>query len=125
MNVNAPLRESKQTERITFELKEMSPAEKRALWERYVDSLARVLFNIFAPCICLTLLAWLIPAIGKSYWTLHASEPGAYTSALIWLTLVAIGLIWQLYGLFAAVPFLLESIRILRNEYLICTRKPN
>jgi hypothetical protein len=81
---------------------------KRALWERYVNSLPRVLFNIFAPCLCLTLLAWLIPAIGKSYWTLHASEPGAYTSALIWLTLV-----------------LLESIRILRNEYLIRTRKPN
>src|SRR4029077_10207283 len=54
MNMNAPLRESKQTERITFELKEMSPAEKRALWERYVNSLPRVLFNIFAPCLCLT-----------------------------------------------------------------------
>ena len=62
---------------------------------------------------------------GTLYWTLHASEPGAGASALIWLTLVAIGLIWQLYGLFAAVPFVLQSIRILRNEYLIRTRKPN
>ena len=125
MNRIAPLRESKQTERITFELKEMSPAEKRALWERYVNSLPRVLFNIFAPCVCLTLLTWLIPTIGKPYWTLHASEPGAQTSALIWLALVAIGVIWQLYGLFTAVPFLLDSIRILRSEYLIRTRKPN
>jgi len=30
-----------------------------------------------------------------------------------------------LYGLFTAVPFLLDSIRILRSEYLIRTRKPN
>jgi hypothetical protein len=102
---------------ITFELKEMSSAEKRAFWKRYVNSVRRVLFNIFAPCICLTLLAWPIPAIGKSYWTLHASEPGAQTSALIWLALVAIGVIWQLYGLFTAVPFLLDSVRILRSEY--------
>lgn len=28
-------------------------------------------------------------------------------------------------GIFAAVPFLLKSIRILRNEYLFRTRKPN
>ena len=125
MNIMAPLRQSKQMERIRLELKEMSPAEKRALWERYVNSLPRVLFNIFAPCLCLTVLAWVIPAIGKSYWTLHASEPGAQTSALIWLALVAIGVIWQLYGLFTAVPFLLDSIRILRSEYLIRTRKPN
>jgi hypothetical protein len=125
MNIMAPLRQSKQRERIRLELKEVSPAEKRAFWKRYVNSVGRVLFNIFAPCICLTLLAWLIPAIGKSYWTLHASEPGAQTSALIWLALVAIGVIWQLYGLFTAVPFLLDSIRILRSEYLIRTRKPN
>ena len=100
---------------ITFELKEMSPTEKRVFWKRYVNSVRRVLFNIFAPCVCLTLLTWLIPTIGKPYWTLHASEPGAQTSALIWLALVAIGVIWQLYGLFAAVPFLFDSIRILRN----------
>ena len=110
---------------ITFELREMSPAEKRAFWKRYVNSVRRVLFNIFAPCVCLTLLTWLIPTIGKPYWTLHASEPGAQTSALIWLALVAIGVIWQLYGLFTAVPFLLDSIPILRSEYLIRTRKPN
>ena len=78
---------------ITFELKEMSPTEKRVFWKRYVNSVRRVLFNIFAPCVCLTLLAWLIPTIGKPYWTLHASEPGAQTSALIWLALVAIGAI--------------------------------
>jgi hypothetical protein len=53
---------------ITFELKEMSPAEKRAFWKRYVNSVRRVLFNIFAPCVCLTLLTWLIPTIGKPYW---------------------------------------------------------
>jgi hypothetical protein len=125
MNIMAPLRQSKQMERIRLELKEMSPAEKRALWERYVNSLPRVLFNIFAPCLCLTVLAWVIPAIGKSYWTLHASEPGSAASALIWLTLVAIGAIWQLCGLFAAIPFVRESIRILRNEHLIRRRKPN
>jgi hypothetical protein len=110
---------------IRLELKEMSPADKRALWETYVKSFPRVLFNIFAPCVCLTLLAWLIPAIGKSYWTLHASDPGAQTSALIWLALVAIGAIRQLYGLFAAIPFVRESIRILRNEHLIRRRKAN
>jgi hypothetical protein len=125
MNIMAPLRQSKQRERIRLELKEMSPAEKRALSERYVKSFQRVLFDILAPGVCLTLLAWLIPAIGKSYWTLRAGDPGANTSALIWLALVAIGVIWQLYGLFTAVPFLLDSIRILRSEYLIRTRKPN
>ena len=109
---------------MRVELKEMSPAEKEAWCKGYVNSLPRVLFNIFGPCLCLSALAWLIPAIGKSYWTLHASELGAAISALIWLTLVAIGLIWQLYGLFAAVPFILMSIRILREEYFIRTHKP-
>jgi hypothetical protein len=111
-------------ERMRVELKEMSPAQKEAWRKQYVNSLPRVLFNIFGPCLCLSVLAWLIPAIGKSYWTLHASEPGSAASALIWLTLVAIGLIWQLYGLFAAVPFILMSIRILREEYLNRPRNP-
>jgi len=122
MNRIAPLRESKQTERITFELKEMSPAEKQAFWNRYINRLPRALLNILCPCLCLSALAWLIPALGKSYWMLH--EPGSYLSVLIWLTLVVIASVWQIYGLFGAIPLVMDSIRLLREQLFTRVRRP-
>ncbi len=122
MNRIAPLRESKQTERITFELKEMSPAEKQAFWNRYINRLPRALLNILCPCLCLSALAWLIPALGKSYWMLH--ELGSYLSVLIWLTLVVIASVWQIYGLFGAIPLVMDSIRLLREQLFTRVRRP-
>ena len=67
------------------------------------------MLNIFAPCLCLSALAWLIPAIGRSFWAQHAGDASAY----IWLVLVVIGVVWQLYALVAAARSLIDFVRLM------------
>ena len=82
---------------------------------RYKQRFQRIVMNIFAPCLCLSALAWLIPAIGRSFWAQHPGDASAY----IWLVLVVIGVVWQLYALVAAVRYLIDFVR------LVCARPMN
>ena len=61
---------------------------------RYNQRFPRIVLNMLAPCLCLSALAWLIPAIGRSFSTQHPGDALAY----IWLVLVVIGAVWQLYA---------------------------
>jgi hypothetical protein len=74
-----------------------------------------IVMNIFRPCLCLSALAWLIPAIGRSFWTQHPGDASAY----IWLVLVVIGVVWQLYAPVAAARYLVDFVR------LVCARSMN
>ena len=67
-----------------------------------------IVMNIFGPCLCLSALAWLIPAIGRSFWTQHRGDALAY----IWLVLVVIGAVWQLYARVAAIRYLIDFVRL-------------
>ena len=71
--------------------------------------------NILGPFLCLSVLAWLIPPIGRSFWTQHLGDASAY----IWLVLVVIGVVWQLYALVAAVRYVIDFVR------LVCARPMN
>ena len=91
----------------------------RAERERYEIALYRykrrfpgIVLNICAPSLCLSALAWLIPPIGRSFWTQHPVDASAY----IWLVLVVIGVMWQVYALVAAVRYLIDFVR------LVCAR---
>ena len=96
----------------------MNKAER----ERYEIALSRykrrfpgIVLNICVPFLCLSALAWLIPAIGRSFWTQHPGDVLAY----IWLVLVVIGAVWQLYALVAAARYLIDFVR------LVCARPMN
>jgi len=82
---------------------------------RYKQRFPGIVLNMLAPCLCLSALAWLIPAIGRSFWTQHPGD----TSAYIWLLLVFIGVVWQLYALVAAVRYVMNFVR------LVCARPMN
>ena len=71
--------------------------------------------NIFRPRLCLSALAWLIPAIGRSFWTQHPGNASAY----ILLVLVVVGVVWQLLALVAAGRYLIDFVR------LVCARPMN
>ena len=51
--------------------------------ERYKQRFPGIVMNIFAAWLCLSALAWIIPAIGRSYWAQHPGGPAAY----VWLGL--------------------------------------
>jgi hypothetical protein len=82
---------------------------------RYKRRFPLIVLSIFAPCLCLSALAWLIPCIGRSFWTEHSGDASAY----IWLVLVVIGVAWQLYALVATVRYLIDFVR------LVCARPMN
>ena len=67
--------------------------------ERYKQRFPAIVMNIFAAWLCLSALAWIIPAIGRSYWTQHPGGAAAY----VWLGLVVIGVMWNLYAIGSAV----------------------
>ena len=96
----------------------MNKAER----ERYEIALSRykrrfpgIVLNICVPFLCLSALAWLIPAIGRSFWAQHLGDASAY----IWLVSVVIGVVWQLYALVAAGRYLIDFVR------LVCARPMN
>jgi hypothetical protein len=75
---------------------------------RYKRRFPGIVLNICVPCLCLSALAWLIPAIGRSFWTQHPGDALAYT----WLVLVVIGVVCQLYALVGAVRYLIDFVRL-------------
>jgi len=79
--------------------------------ERYKRRFPGILMNIFAASLCLSVLAWIIPAIGRSYWTQHAGDPAAY----VWLGLVVIGVVWNLYAIGAALRCFIDLVRIAKS----------
>ena len=82
---------------------------------RYKRRFPGIVLNICVPFFCLSALAWLIPAIGRSFWTQHPGDASAY----IWLVLVVIGAVWQIYALVAAVRYVIDFVR------LVCARPMN
>ena len=75
---------------------------------RYKRRFAGIVLNICAPFLCLWVLAWLLPPIGRYRWTQHPGDVSAY----IWLILVVIGMAWQLYALIAAARYLIDFVRL-------------
>ena len=82
---------------------------------RYKRRFPGIVLNICVPFLCLSALAWLIPAMGRSFWTQHPGDASAY----IWVVLVFIGMVWQLYALVAAVRYVIDFVR------LVCARSMN
>jgi hypothetical protein len=82
---------------------------------RYKQRFPGIVMNIFGACLCLSALAWLIPAIGRSFWAQHPGDASAY----IWLFLILIGVMWQLYALVGAARYLIDFVR------LVCARPVN
>jgi hypothetical protein len=76
---------------------------------RYKQRFPGIVMNVCGACLCLSALAWLIPAIGRSFWTQHPGDASAY----IWLVLVVIGVVWQLYALVAAARSLIDFVRLM------------
>jgi hypothetical protein len=74
---------------------------------RYKRRFPGIVLNVCVPFLCLSALAWLIPPIGRSFWTQHLGDASAY----IWLVLVVIGVVWQLYALVAAVRYVIDFVR--------------
>jgi hypothetical protein len=95
----------KKTERQCYEI---------ALY-RHKRRFAGIVLNICAPFLCLSALAWLNPAIGRSLWTQHTGDASAY----IWLVLAVVGVIWQLYVLVAGPRYLIDFV------HLVCARPMN
>jgi hypothetical protein len=82
---------------------------------RYKQRFPRIVMNILGPFLCLSVLARLIPPIGRSFWAQHPFDASVY----IWLVLVGIGVVWQLYALVAAVRYVMDFVR------LVCARPMN
>ena len=82
---------------------------------RYKRRFPGIVLNICVPFLCLSALAWLVPAVGRSFWTQHLCDASAY----IWAVLVVIGVVWQLYALVAAVRYVIDFVR------LVCARPMN
>ena len=80
MNIEL-LKESKQTERITFKLKGMFSNGKGEVRQQ----LTTRALQYFRPLALLNTTSLAYPGHRKILLDVHASEPGAYTSALIWL----------------------------------------
>jgi hypothetical protein len=74
---------------------------------RYKRRFPGIVLNICVPFFCLSAFAWLVPG-----------DPGD-ASAYIWLALVVIGLVWQIYALVAAVRYVIDFVR------LVCARPMN
>ena len=79
--------------------------------ERYKRRYPGIVMNIFAAWLCLSALAWIIPAIGRSYWTQHPGGAAAY----VWLGLVVIGVVWNLYAIGAALRCFIDLVRIAKS----------
>ena len=75
---------------------------------RYKRRFQGTVLNICAPFLCLSALAWLMPPIRRSLWTQHAGNAPAY----IWLVLVVVAVVWQLYALVAVARYLIDFVRL-------------